>query len=111
MSGRILDVSLTKFTDLAGNTVREDIAAGTMEVIDFVGRFDGIAKSILLDNRDTVNVATYRLNSRADVLTTLRAASTRVLTVPVELIEINAGAADIVQMTAEVIPLRLALGK
>lgn len=107
MSGRVLNVNLTEFFNLSGQLVDQDVPAGTQVVIDFVARFSGIAKSVLLDNRDAVNVATYRVNSRAATLRTLRAAASRNLTVPIELIEINAGAADVVQMTAEVIPLEL----
>lgn len=107
MSGRILNVKLTEFYNLSGNVINIDVAAGVTSVVDFVGRFNGIAKSVLIDNLDAANVALYRLNSRSAEQRQVRANSTRVLTVPIELIEIIAGAAGAVQITAEVIPLSL----
>ena len=105
-SGLYLSVDLDKFFKTVGHHVAQDIAAGATVVIDFKSSFQGLAKSVLIDNRDGVNVATYRVNSRGAILRTIRAASSRVLDdFPVELIEINAGAGDVVQVSAEVVPL------
>lgn len=107
-SGLYLNVDLKKFFNTVGNHVAQDVAAGATVVIDFKSSYQGLAKSVLIDNRDGVNVATYRVNSRAATLRTIRAASSRVLSdMPIELLEVNAGAGDVVQVSAEVVPLEV----
>lgn len=111
MSGIILKIDLTKLFLLTGNQVFISVPAATTRVIDFKNEFMGIAKNVLIDNRDTVNEITYRVNSRASDPISIRLNASRVVGVPVEILEINAGAAGVTQVSAEVVPLDLLIGR
>jgi len=107
MSGIVAKVDWKKLFESEGYQVERDVAAGATSVINFLQEFEGIAKFVLLDNRDAVNEATYRVNSRAALARNIRVSSSRVVGVAVELLEVNAGAAGGVQVSAEIVPRKV----
>lgn len=107
VTGIVSQINLERLDKTQGYQVVVNVGAGATRVIDFRQEFQAIAKNVLLDNQDLVNPATYRVNSRGDPTRTLRADSTRNVGVAIELMEINAGAAGGVEVSAEVVPIEL----
>lgn len=81
------------------------VAAGATDIINFLQQFQGMARGISLLNRDGANAATYILNNdRASAINVPANSLISINDQWIEQIEITAGAAGAVQVTAEIVP-------
>lgn len=85
--------------------VTEVVAAGATAVIEFINRFAGLARSVLIMNRDAANVATVIINNDRTNSFAIPAG----LAIPIndmwlEQIEVTAGAAGAVNLLIEIVP-------
>ena len=86
--------------------ISQQVAAGVTTTISFPSQFNGNARSILLSNRDGANAGFIRINGITSTQIRIPPSGSFAFSEQwVNLIEVSAGAAGIMDVAAEIVPL------
>ena len=105
LNGYVISLSPRDFS-LISYPISQQVAAGAVTTILFPSQFNGNARSILLSNRDGANAGFVRLNGLTSSQIRIPPSGSFAFSEQwINLIEITAGAAGIMDLAAEIVPL------